>query len=403
MLTFARRFCSIATVNPPGERYAECAGFLAEKLRRLGMVTRVLQPPAAVQAKLLPGRDDYPRPSVLARWDVSAGRTLHFTGHYDVVPVTAGWKTDPFRPVVTGDRLIARGADDMKCACTAAISAVEAIAAAGARPAWDIELSFTPDEETGGALGLGWLVKSGHVRPDAAVLCEGAGGYKLGYAHKGVLWLEVTVLGKPGHACRPAAGVNALEKACFLIARLKTLEKAYAARPTAFRMDRPELKCPTLMIGGIAGGGGKVNTIPDRFSFTIDRRINPEESASDVRAEIMAVIRAAQRQDPKLKVRVRTLLHVPPGWTDPAEPFCRLARGAVRAVIGRTPRLRMSPGFTDMHWLTRDAGTPTVLYGTTGGGAHGDNEYTRIRSMAAAARVYAEIAMRPPADQEQAR
>jgi len=396
MLRFARRFCAIPTVNPPGERYLECVEFLAAKLRHLGLATRIVRVPKAVQARALPGSGAYPRASVVARWDVGAARTLHFTGHYDVVPPTPGWRTEPFTPVIVGRRLIARGADDMKTSNTAAIFAVQAMMEAGLQPPWNIELSFTPDEETGGQLGLGWLVATRQIRPDAAVVCEGGSDRNIGYAHKGVLWLDVTVIGTSGHACDPAAGVNALESACVLIDRLTALRKTYAARRTAFRMDRPSLKRPTLMLGGIAGGGGKVNTIPGRFHFTIDRRINPEETVSHVRAEIMAVIRAFRRRRPRVKVQVKTLLYVPPGWTDLDAGICRVARAAYRAVTGGSARFRMTPGFTDMHWLTRNAKVPTIMYGTTGAGAHADLEYTLIPSMGQTARLYAEIAMRMP-------
>jgi len=396
MLAFAIKFCSIGTVNPPGERYLECVQFLAKKFRNLGLATRVVRVPKSLQAKSLPRSADYPRASVIGRWDVGATRTLHFTGHYDVVPPTPGWKTDPFKPVLRGRRLVARGADDMKTSNTAAIFAVEAMIKAGVRPPWNIELSFTPDEETGGSLGLGYLVKTGRVNADAAVLCEGGSGPNIGYAHKGVLWLDVTVIGKSGHACDPASGVNALEMACALIDRLKGLDKLYARRLTAFKMDRPSLKRPTLVVGGISGGGGKVNTIPGRFHFTIDRRINPEEKLPQVKAEIMNVIRTAQRRDRRLKVRVKTLLYVPPGWTNLDAPLCTIARAAYRAVTGRNPRFRMTPGFTDMHWLTRNAKVPTIMYGTVGAGAHSDLEYTSISSMPQTARIYAEIAMRMP-------
>ena len=396
MTEFLVRFCSIATVNPPGAKYGECAEFLAAALGGMGLAARIVRVPPAVQERELPNSRDCPRMSVVARWDVGASRTLHFTGHYDVVPPTAGWKTDPFKPVIAGRRLIARGADDMKSSLTAAVFAVRAIVEAGVRPPWNIELSATPDEETGGYLGLGHLVRSGAIKPDAAVLCEGGSGQTIGYAHKGVLWLDVTVLGKPAHASNPKAGVNALEKACDLIQRLKTLEALYAGRKTAFKMRKPSLRSPTIMFGGLAGGGSKVNTIPDRFHFTIDRRVLPEERLAAVKAEIMAVIRRAERADRKLKVRVRQLLYVPPGWADVESDIARIAQAAVRDVTGKRPRFRMTSGFTDMHFLTQEAHVPTVMYGVSGGGAHADGEYTKIPAMLDTARVYSMIALRLP-------
>ena len=118
----------------------------------------------------------------------------------------------------------------------------------------------------------------------------------------------------------------------------------------------------------------------------------------DVKAELMGVIAKAQRRNRKLKTRVETLLHVPPGWADLKADFVKNASAAFAAVMGKRPRYRMTPGFTDMHWLTQDAGVQTVLYGCQGAGAHGDYEYTMIPSMFKTCRVYAEIALRMPAD-----
>jgi len=326
------------------------------------------------------------------------------TGHYDVVPPTSGWKTDPFKPVIRGNRIYARGANDMKGSNAAAIFAVQAMMNAGVTPPWNIEFSFTADEETGGELGLGYLVKAGKIKPDAAIVLEGAGGATIGYAHKGVLWLEVTVIGKSSHACVPGNGVNALEMACRLIDEFGPLRAAYRKRRTAYRMAKDVYKQPTFVIGGILGGGsGKVNTVPDRFHFSIDRRISPEEKVAEAKGEIMSVIRRAKQKHRHLKVKVKQLLHVPPGWIDPDHEFCKTAQAACRAVTGKPTRLRMTPGFTDMHWLSQDAKVPTILYGAGGGGgAHADQEHTIIPAMLKGARVLIEIASRMPRDQKAA-
>jgi succinyl-diaminopimelate desuccinylase len=393
MLAFLVELCRIDTVNPPGNRYEECVGFLEKKLRGMGLATRVLRVPRGEQLRLVPGSAGYPRPMVVGRWDVGAKRTLHFTGHYDVVPATSGWRTDPFEPVIKGKRIYGRGTVDMKGSDVAGIYAIEAMRKAGVTPPWNIEVSFTPDEETGGYAGLGWLVGSGHVKADAAVLCEGGSKERIGYAHRGVLWANVIVIGKSGHASNPKNGINALEKAVPLIEGFQKLAGEYAKRKTGFKVEKAKLRGPTLMMGGISGGGSKTNTIPDRFMFTIDRRLNPEDKVGAVKGEIMGVVRAAQKKDKELKVKVEYPLHVEPGWTDEREAICRVAAEAVRGVWRKRPVFRMSLGFNDMHFLTR-AGVPTVGYGVAGGKAHADGEYMEIPSMLATAKVYAGIAMR---------
>ncbi|MDD4890353.1 MAG: ArgE/DapE family deacylase [Phycisphaerae bacterium] len=391
LIDFIIRFCAIESVNPPGRNYLNACEFLAAKLKSLGLATRIVRVPAAEQARIVPGMDDCPRYCVVARWDVGAPRTLHLTGHYDVVPATNGWKSDPFKAFVRGGKLIGRGTADMKGSDSAAIFAVQALRQAGVTPPWNVELSFTPDEETGGAAGLGWLVRSGTIAPDAAILCEGASGDKVGYAHRGVLWADVTVLGKSGHACNPKNGINALEKAMPLIARFKTLERVYAGRRTRFNIRQ---RHPTLMIGSVSGGGGKVNTIPDRFHFTIDRRLNPEDKVADVKRELIEQVRLACRRDPQLKVKVDWPLYVPPGWIEPDAPMARLALSALKSLRRGPVRFSMTAGFTDMHFLTADGGVPTVMYGVEGAGAHSDFEYVKLPELIAAVRFYAEMMLR---------
>ncbi|MCG3178456.1 MAG: Acetylornithine deacetylase [Phycisphaerae bacterium] len=398
MVRFTADLCAIDTVNPPGRNYGRCVAALKAKLEAVGLTTRVVNVPKAELKRLVPehgGR--YPRPSLIARWDVGAARTLHMTGHYDVVPPTGGWTRDPFKAAERGRRLYARGSSDMKAADAAAVFAIQAMRQARVTPPWNIELSFTPDEETGGHAGLGWLVHSGAIRPDAAVLLEGASGDRIGYAHRGVLWLLVTVLGRAAHASNPANGVSALGKGRMLLAALDELAVELAGRRTRLATSSGTPKGPTLMPGGLIGGGaGKVNTIPDRFVFSIDRRINPEESIPAAKAEIVSCLRDVCRRDGTFKVRIDELMRVDPGTIAPDHPHARLARKVLRQLVGKPVRFRMTGGFTDMHWLSRDGGVPTVMYGVSGKNAHGDDEYVDIPSIRAAARFYAALAMSMP-------
>ena len=81
-----RRMVKIATVNPPGRDYLSMVEHLRDRLRVLDMRTTVHRVPDAEVADA--GVDpSFPRYNVVARWDVGAGKTVHFNAHYDVVPV----------------------------------------------------------------------------------------------------------------------------------------------------------------------------------------------------------------------------------------------------------------------------------------------------------------------------
>src|SRR5690606_27693873 len=147
-----------------------------------------------------------------------ARRTLHFNAHYDVVPVSGGWRHgDPFSGALDGGWIYGRGTADMKGSIAALLLALRALSACGVEPRTNIEVSFTADEETDSALGAGWLVQHGPIEPDYAVVMEGGEQDAICCGHNGVVWLEVTVHGRAAHGSRPEQGVNALEKMAALV------------------------------------------------------------------------------------------------------------------------------------------------------------------------------------------
>ena len=54
----------------------------------------------------------------------SEGEHLCFAGHVDVVPPGEGWKSGPFEPLIEGENIYARGAQDMKSGVAASIQAL---------------------------------------------------------------------------------------------------------------------------------------------------------------------------------------------------------------------------------------------------------------------------------------
>jgi succinyl-diaminopimelate desuccinylase len=106
-----------------------------------------------------------------------------------------------------------RGTADMKGSIASLLLALRALRATKVAPALNIEVSFTADEETDSALGAGWMVEHGGIKPDYALVMEGGEGRRIGCGHNGVVWLEVSVHGRAAHGSVPHEGVNALEHA----------------------------------------------------------------------------------------------------------------------------------------------------------------------------------------------
>ena len=80
-------------------------------MKRLGYDARFLEVPKDYFEGLVrsgnqpvPPEGFLPRVNVLARKEgCRAGKIMHFTGHFDVVPPSAGWTIDPFCGLNAGD------------------------------------------------------------------------------------------------------------------------------------------------------------------------------------------------------------------------------------------------------------------------------------------------------------
>src|ERR1700733_14346191 len=88
-----------------------------------------------------------------------AAPALLVHGHLDVVPAEpADWTVPPFSGEIRDGVLWGRGAVDMKNAVAVMVAVARSLPPTGRRPARDVVLAFTADEEDTAAYGAGWLV-----------------------------------------------------------------------------------------------------------------------------------------------------------------------------------------------------------------------------------------------------
>ena len=394
---FLQSLVNVDTVNPPGRNYADLVDILEQRCRNLNLQTRVHRVPDALVRKVTGAEQPPPRFNLIARWDVGARETVHFNAHYDVVPAAGRWKFgSPFKATIAGGIMYGRGSGDMKGSIAALLMAIEALQKSRVKPAFNIECSFTADEETGGELGAGFVVRQGLVQADYAVVCEGAAGVRVGIGHNGVLWLKVQVHGKSAHAANPQEGVNAFEAMGDLTSDLGSIKNKLAAVKRCYVDHSGAERSPTINIGGVFGGGegDKINTVPSTASFSIDRRIPPNESMAQAEGELMTAIRSWSSRHREVKCDVRSLLRIDPCVVDTEDVLPRSFSRAVQVVRRHAASFRCTAGFTDLHYFVHDLGLPGVGYGVNGQNVHGIDERIRIRDLLQTSKVYAEFMVR---------
>jgi acetylornithine deacetylase/succinyl-diaminopimelate desuccinylase-like protein len=312
------RLIQTNTVNPPGNE-----GAVQELLR--AMLTA-----AGFQCELLEAEPGRPNLVASLRGD-GDGPTLAFLGHVDTVRADPEeWTFDPWAGDVVDGWVRGRGALDMKGQVASEVAAAVALGESGWRPAGELLLILTADEEVGGQIGAHWLCEQhpDKVRADF-VVNEGGGAafdfrgrrlYTLSVGEKGVFRMKLRAHGTAGHASVPRIGDNALLKLARYIAALSDQPQSEATpageaflevllgepvsgeREVRAGLERLRAEEPLIadflaepMLGvtlspTIAQGGKKANVIPSEAEVLIDCRVPPGYGEEEALAALQALI-----------------------------------------------------------------------------------------------------------------
>ena len=349
---FLQELVRVPTDTPPGNN-APHAERTAELLEGFGL---------AAEKHAVPAQEvkDYGLESItnliVRRKYGNGGRTVALNAHGDVVPPGEGWTHDPYGGEIEGGSLFGRAAAVSKsdfATFTFALRALEAVA----KPSQgSLELHFTYDEEFGGILGPGWLLKNKLTKPD--LMIAAGFSYEVVTAHNGCLQMEVTVHGKMAHAAVPDTGIDALQGATHIL-------NALYAQNTEYKKVSSKvagISHPYLNVGRIEGGTN-TNVIPGKVMFKLDRRMIPEENPVEVEANIRRVIAEAAAQKPGITVEIKRMLLA--NSMQPLagnKPLVDAIQKHGEQVFGEPIKAMGTPLYTDVR-LYVEAGIPGVIYG----------------------------------------
>jgi succinyl-diaminopimelate desuccinylase len=200
------------------------------------------------------------------------------------------WDFDPFCGEIKDGYMLGRGASDMKGGLAGLIFATVILAKLNVPLRGDLSLMIVPDEETGGDLGVPWVLERGLATGTAAVIAEPSSPQHPTIGQKGSCWFEFTVEGTPGHgSLQPIVGDNAIVKAA---KGIEALQRLWDIKPDIpeevkdiirisqeYARDREKAGLAyqvfdhvTVNIGSIQGGT-KVNVVADRCTVQVDSRV----------------------------------------------------------------------------------------------------------------------------------
>lgn len=243
----------------------------AETLSRLGAEIRLTWNDSVTKANLFATLGPADRPGIV------------LSGHTDVVPVDGqAWSSDPFRLDHRDGLLYGRGTADMKGFLAAALAFAPDFAA---RPlAMPVHFALSYDEEIG-CIGVRRLLDdlAGlEVRPRLCIVGEPT-EMTVVSGHKGKKSVRCEVLGHECHSALNDQGVNAVEIAAEIVARLRAMQRRLRETGPFDPGYQPPY---TTVHTGVIKGGTALNIVPGECSFEFEIRNLPRHDPDGLMAEI---------------------------------------------------------------------------------------------------------------------
>lgn len=369
---------AVPTENPPGRHYNKFADLFESSVAKLGLRCERLEP----TSKLAIAGDI---PTCLSVSYGSGDRVFYFHGHYDVVPAQS---EEQFKPSRKEHFLFGRGACDMKAGIVSMLYAILALRESGAEMAGKVQLVLVPDEETGGTRGSARLAEQGILGRNGAgmLLAEPTSGV-VWNANRGAISLRVQVLGKSAHVGLQHQGENAFERMHYVVECLQKLKREVERHTTSANVGAGQSRHSILMLGGQSGGGTNFNVVPESCWFTIDRRINPEESLAEEKAKLMDVLKECQDQGIPLESEI--LQEGDSASAGQEEAIGRALDHSIQEITGKPASFKLCPGLVETRFYAAK-GIPSYAYGPgLLSVAHGPNEYVDLRRVTECAAIYA--------------
>jgi acetylornithine deacetylase/succinyl-diaminopimelate desuccinylase family protein len=386
MAEFTRDLVRIPTENPPGRNYRACAEVLARMIRGAGLRAIIAKIPPPKHIRTSANAQSKPEPRYWVRATFGSGkRAVYFHGHYDVVPASS---LAQFHPRDRNGNVFGRGSADMKGGLVAMLYAARVLKELRVVLAGRIELAFVPDEETGGQRGTSALFKSGALAPGAIgmLTAEPTGG-PIWNASRGAITMRVIVKGKTAHVGLSFRGVNAFERMLVVARALEKEKQRISARKTKFRIEPAAARRSILLLGGRTEGGTNFNAVPAECSFTVDRRINPEEDLATEKNRLLAILNRLRRSG--IQMQIDIFQEGNSVAVRESQPLARALAKSIQEITRRAPQFEMCPGMLETRFYAQ-RNIPALACGPgLLSVSHGPNEFVSLREMEHCAAVYA--------------
>ena len=310
-----------------------------------------------------------------------------YAGHTDVVPPgnISDWSVNPFKPVVKNNRLIGRGANDMKASIACFVAAVSKFKTQNKKFKGSISLLITGDEEGIAINGTKRVIKYLKRKREKINFClvgEPTNQNKLGemikIGRRGSITGRLKVIGSQGHVAYPHRANNPSNTMIKILKRIKELKLDKGTK----NFQPSNLEVTKINIDNHAD-----NVIPGSANAVFNIRFNDKHSSGSLKRKLNTIFRSITKKT-KCKFRIQYEVSGESFLTKPNKTTFMI-QNTIKKITGIKPKLSTSGGTSDARFIRNIA--PCLEFGLVGKTMHKVDESVSVSDLKKLTKIYQNI------------
>ena len=310
-----------------------------------------------------------------------------YAGHTDVVPPgnISDWSVNPFKPTVKNNKLIGRGANDMKASIACFVAAVSKFKAKNKKFNGSISLLITGDEEGVAINGTKRVVEYLKRKREKINFClvgEPTNPNKLGemikIGRRGSITGRLAIIGTQGHVAYPHRANNPSSTMVNILKKIKEIKLDKGTK---------NFQASNLEITKINIDNNADNVIPGSADSVFNIRFNNKHSSNSLKRKLNAIFKSITKKA-KCKFEVRYELSGESFLTKPNKTTYMI-QNSIKKITGIKPKLSTAGGTSDARFIRKIA--PCLEFGLVGKTMHKIDESVPVSDLKKLTNIYQNI------------
>jgi acetylornithine deacetylase len=296
--------------------------------------------------------------------------------HTDTVPPSDGWKTNPFKLTVKGEKAFGLGVCDTKGAISSVMMAVKQADFKKLNKKFGLVFTFKEETDFSGAKLLNKEILKGYNK---VIVCEPSNLFPV-IRHKGAVAYEVKFYGKEAHSSEPRRGIDALWAACLFSSKIYDL-KRNAEKIIINKKFNPPYT--TFNLAEISGGGA-INKIPATAKVKFEYRPINKAEIKKYDNKIISALSETKKKIKGIRIEINKGLNLMPLEMRGNSAFLK----KIKSICGKTASASYATEASIYSSLGLEAivlGPGNILQ------AHKPNEYIEISQLKRATALFKKL------------